>query len=155
MRSISGYYGRLARYARLALAILCALLVASCYSPEERAQHYYKDGEQLLARHENEKAEIQFKNAIQANHKFVAAWRGLAQAAELEHDWKTLIPALRTILELNPNDGTTRLQLGKLLLALGAADQALKVVDGASGPAADDPKLLALKSAILYKLKQT
>jgi cellulose synthase operon protein C len=137
---------------RLGLVVLVALLVASCGSPEERAHSYYLGGMKLLADHNNEKAAVQFRSALRLKKDLLPAWRGLAQTEEATHHWEGLVAALRTILELDPNDEATRFKLARLLLIGGAVDQSLKVVS-AGEPNSKNADLLALKAIIFYKLK--
>jgi cellulose synthase operon protein C len=132
---------------------LLALPLVSCGSPQQRAQGYYEDGVKLLAQHDDQKAAIQFKNAVQLDRHLLPAWRGLAQAEELDHHWQALASVLRTILELDPQDEAARLKLAKLLLMAGAAEQSLKVINEASESGVKDAGLLALRAVILYKLK--
>lgn len=133
---------------------LLALPLVSCGSPQQRAQGYYEDGLRLLAEHDSQKAAIQFKNAVQLDGHLLPAWHGLAQVEEFDHHWQALAPILRTILALDPKDEATRLKLAKLLLMAGAAEQSLNVINEASEAEARDASVLAMKAAILYKLKE-
>lgn len=138
---------------RVGFVILFALLLASCGSPEERAQRYYESGMKLLAAHEDQKAGIEFRNALRLRKDLLPAWRGLAQASEATSQWDVVIPVLRTILDLDPKDDTTRLKLARLLVARGAVDESLKLVNEVSNQDPNDAGLLALKAIIFFKLK--
>jgi cellulose synthase operon protein C len=127
--------------------------VAGCGSSAERAQRYYESGAKLLAQHDVQRAAIEFKNAIKLKKDLVPAWRGLAEIEENNHHWDNLVAILRTITELDPKDEKTKLKLARLLLFVGATDQALKVVDGLNPDADGGSEVVALKAAILYKLK--
>ena len=114
------------------MAGLChvsALLLGGCYSSEQRAQKYYDDGERLFGQHEMQKAEIQFRNALQLNRGLVPAWKALAQSEEALHHWSSLVPILRQIVTLDPSDDATRLKLARLLLMGGDSDEALHLLD--------------------------
>jgi tetratricopeptide (TPR) repeat protein len=137
------------------LLALAVISLAGCSSPQERAKNYYEHGLKLLAAHHNRRAEIEFLNAVKYDKKLLPAWRSLAQADELTHNWKNLVPALRNILELDPNDMTSRIKLGRLLLVAGAFDDALHLVNDVKEPASKNAELLALKGAILLKLKDS
>ncbi len=139
---------------RLGFALLLALLLASCGSPEERAQRYYDSGMKYLAAHENQKAGIEFRNALRLRKDLLPAWRGLEQASEATAQWDTVIPVLRTILDLDPKDDSTRIKLARLLVARGAVDESLKLVNEANQNS-NDAGLLALKAIIFFKLKDT
>ena len=140
---------------RVAVLALAVLQLSNCSSSEERAQSYYEHGKQLLAAKDYPRAQIEFRNAVKYNKNLLPAWQSLAQVDELTHDWKDLIPVLHGILELDPNDLTARIKLGRLLLVAGNVDDALRVVDDAKETDNQNADLLALKAAILFKLKDT
>ena len=96
---------------RIALVIAGAIQLACCGSSAERAQGYYDNGIKLLAKHENQKAAIEFKNAIDLKRDMIPAWRGLAQIEEANHHWAALVPVLQTIVQLDPHDVKTKLKL--------------------------------------------
>ena len=128
-------------------------LLAGCSSPEERAQSYYEHGKQLVAAQDYQHAEIEFRNAVSYNKKLLPAWQALADVEERQRKYRMMVPALHSILELDPSDMAARLKLGRLLLAGGAFDDALKLVNEVKEPDDQNPDLLALKGTILFKLK--
>jgi tetratricopeptide (TPR) repeat protein len=136
---------------RAALAF-AVIQLAACSTPEEKAKSYYEHGQQLLAAHDNQRAEIEFLNAVRYNKKLLPAWRSLAQVEQLTHNWSRLIPVLRKVSELDPNDVTTRVKLSKLLLVAGNFDEALQTLDKVIAADSQNANLLALKGAILFKL---
>jgi cellulose synthase operon protein C len=138
--------------ARVVLLLAGAALLSACSSSAERAEHYYEHGMQLLAGHEDQKAAIEFKNAIALKRDLIPAWRGLAQIAERDHRWGALVPILRTIVALDPKDSQTRLKLAQLMVLGGAPDEALEVVNGFDAKASASANVLALKAAIYYRL---
>ena len=140
---------------RIALVIAGTMQLACCSSSAERAQGYYDNGVKLLAKHENQKAQIEFKNAIDLKRDMIPAWRGLAQIEEANLHWAALVPILQTIVQLDPHDTKTKLKLARLLLAGGATDRALALVNGADPEAGADADITALRAAIFYKLKDS
>jgi cellulose synthase operon protein C len=140
---------------RFVILALAATQLASCSSPEERAKSYYEHGKQLLAAHDNQRAEIEFRNAVKYNKNLLPAWQSLAEVEELTHNWGNLVPVLRSILELSPNDMSTRLRLARLLLMGRAYDDALRLVNDVNEADGQNADLLAVKGAILFKLKDT
>ena len=86
----------------------------ACGSSADRAQSYYEHGMKLLAAHDNQRAAIEFRNAIKLKKDLMPAWRGLAQIEELNHHWQGLVPILATIVELDPKDVETKLKLASL-----------------------------------------
>src|SRR3712207_2446240 len=77
--------------------------LAACESPEERAQHSLKAGQEMLAKGELAKAGAEFNNALKRKKDLVAAWRGLAEIEERHRNWAGLVPILRTIIEHDAN----------------------------------------------------
>jgi tetratricopeptide (TPR) repeat protein len=142
------------RYAKVSHVILAlaALQLVGCSSPEDKAKTYYEHGLQYLAANDNKRAEIEFRNAIKNNRKLLPAWQKLAEVEELLHDWNNLIPALRGVIELDPENTATRIKLGRLLLAAKSYDEVLHLVNDVKEPASQNPDLLALKAAVLFKL---
>ena len=138
---------------RLALLFIVALQVSGCGSSADRAQRYYEHGTKLLAAHDNQRAAIEFKNAVKIKKDLLPAWHGLAQIEELNHHWEGLIPILRTIVELDPKDVETKLKLARLALLGGATDEAFKLVNSLDERDSADANVLALKAVIFYKLK--
>jgi cellulose synthase operon protein C len=138
------------RATKISVALAAVLTLAGCGSPEERAQRYYESGMKLLAAHQDEKAAIEFRNALRLKQDLLPAWRGLAQTEEDTHHWQGLAPVLRQILDLDPKDEATRIKLAKFLLAAGAADEALKLLNGSTEPDTNNADLLALKAVSFY-----
>ena len=58
--------------------VLAVLLLAGCNSKEERAQGYYAHAMQLISEHDDVKARIELKNALQLKDDMVGAWRALS-----------------------------------------------------------------------------
>ena len=98
------------------IGALCAiaLQLAGCGDAENRAQSYYQHGKELLEQHDDQKAAIEFKNALKLKGDLLPAWRGLAQAEEASGHLDRLIPVLQTIIQLDPQDLPTKLKLARL-----------------------------------------
>lgn len=137
------------------IVFLCvvALQIADCSDFADRARSYYQDGMKLLARHDPQKAGIQFKNAIRLKGDMLPAWRGLAQAEEDSRHLSNLLPVLQTIVKLDPQDVTTRLRLARLLLLSNAADQAAALVDNMGHAQDKNADVHAAKALIFYRLR--
>src|SRR5258708_18390589 len=112
---------------RLALLALAVLQVAGCGSTEDRAQSYYEHGVKHLSEHDNARAVIELRNAVKLKKNLIGAWRALAQIDEINRNWGGVVTDLRTIVELDPNDVSVRLKLGKLQLLAGSPDEALSL----------------------------
>src|SRR6266571_5010738 len=133
------------------LLISTVLLVAGCGSAEDRAQSYYERGMKLLSQQEYVKAGIEFKNALQLKKDLVGAWRGMAQIEEHNKNLDALTTIRRTIIELDPKDVATKVQLAKVMLLGNRLDDALNMVNAASEVDPRNADALAIKAAVLLK----
>jgi tetratricopeptide (TPR) repeat protein len=140
---------------QLTLAVLLAVPLAACGSPEERAKGYYEDGMQLLAKHDNAQAMVEFKNAVGVKKDYVDAWLALARIQELNRNLAGEIPYLRQVAELRPSDIKTKLKLANLLLFSGATGDALNFANAAYDLDHNNADALAIRAAIFLRLKQT
>jgi tetratricopeptide (TPR) repeat protein len=136
-----------------ACLVLAAFQLAACGSRQERAQSYYQNGKGYLEKQDFVKARIELKNALQLNADMLEAWRAVAQIDEHDKNFQALTGSLRRIVELDPKDIQSRMKLTKLFLLNGALDDALKMVNGASEIAPQNADILALKAAVLIRLK--
>jgi tetratricopeptide (TPR) repeat protein len=136
---------------RRVLPLLAVLLVAGCGSPEERAQRYYERGIKLLAQHDDAKASIEFKNALQLKKDMLGAWRGLAEIEERNQNRGSLIGIQRTIVELDPKDVGAKVRLARLLFLANGMDDALNVVKAAGELDERNASVLGLRAMILYR----
>jgi cellulose synthase operon protein C len=132
--------------------VLAALLLAGCSSKEERAQNYYAHAMQLVDQHDDVKARIELKNALQLKDDMVEAWRALNQLEERNKNFQGMVAATRRIVELDPKDVDARLRLARLSLAGGAVDEALRRVNEASAIDPKNANTLALKAAVMLRL---
>jgi tetratricopeptide (TPR) repeat protein len=137
------------------MAVLLALALAACGSPEEQAKRFYDHGQELLAQHENARAGIEFRNALRKKADFLPAWVALAKVEETDRHWGALIPILKRILELQPKDNETRLKLARLVFLSGALDEALNLANAVEDENKQNADALALKAAILFRLKDS
>jgi tetratricopeptide (TPR) repeat protein len=142
----------LGRKAIFALLLGFAVALAGCASKEERAQAYYENGMKLLAQNDPARAGIEFRNAIKLNKNLVDAWRQLEQIEEKNRRWEVVIPALRTLIELQPTDVGTKLKLARFLVLGGTTEEALKLVNAASDLDPKNAEVLAVKALVLFKL---
>src|SRR3954471_20372779 len=80
--------------ARLAASIAVVLLAASACTrdPQVKAQKYVASGDAYLAKHENNRALIEYKRAVQAMPEWADAHYKLAKVLELESYWANPFP---------------------------------------------------------------
>src|ERR1017187_4180812 len=132
--------------------VLAALLLAGCSSKEDRAQSYYAHAMQLISEHDDVKARVELRNALQLKDNMVGAWQALSQLEERNKNWSGVISAARKISELDPKDIEARLRLAKLALLGGALDQAMDWVNKAGEIDPKNTSAFTLKAGILLKL---
>jgi Tfp pilus assembly protein PilF len=142
----------LCRFARMAL-ILPLLFLAACGSPEQRAQDYYEKGMKLIANHDDLNARSEMLNAIKYKSDKIEAWRALAGVNERTGATQALFQCLRRIVELDPNDLDSRVKLARMMVAGGAAEAALKVLEVANDDDKPNAELHALKASIFVRTK--
>lgn len=137
-----------------AVALACVWLVA-CSSPEAKVAAFTEKGQTYLAEGDLVKARLEFQNALQINPNQVPAMFGLAEIAERNSEWQRTFALLGKVVELDPKHLRAQVKLGKLLLAGGQMDKALAASDVAKALEPENPEVLALRAAVLFKLNDT
>lgn len=153
MHEANGYAR--ARWPRLATVLVTLVLsvgLAACSSPEEKVASFAKKGQTYLEASDLVKARLEFQNALQIAPNNVPSLFGLAEIAERGSDWNRAYGLLSKVVELDPQNLPAQLKLGKLLLAAGQVDKALSVSEAASKLSPDAADVLALRSAVMFKL---
>lgn len=112
------------------VAAVTSVLVG-CGSPEQRAQQYYDNGMALIAKNDDLGARLELLKAVKFSSDKVEVWRALAGVDERTKAGNALFGDLRRIVELDPNDLDARLKMVRMMLAGGAADAGLKLLDTA------------------------
>lgn len=131
------------------------LSLAACGSRAERAQAYYDRGIGYLEQKDYVKARIELRNALQLKGDMLPAWKALAEIDEHERNLPALAGTLRRIVELDANDFDATAKLARLYLLGNALDQALKLANAAGDLEPKNADVIALKAAILFKLKDS
>src|SRR5262245_46321222 len=148
---------QLQKSCRIALLVPClvagALLFAGCSSREQRAQAYYESGMSFLKKNDYAKARLELRNALQLKGDLVEAWRALAQIDEHDRNMQALAEDLRRIAELDAKDVEARSKLARIYLMSGAVSESLKVANAAQEIDPNNAGILALKAALLFRLK--
>jgi cellulose synthase operon protein C len=130
--------------------LLPVALVAGCGSPEQRAQGYYESGMALIVKKDDLNARLELLKAVKYKSDRVDVWRALAGIDERTKA-SSLFLDLRRIVELDPSDLDARLKLVRIMVAGGAADAALKMIDDAKEGEKPSSALHALRAAALLK----
>lgn len=135
-----------------AAVLLSAMLALGCSSPAEKASKYYERGMELLAKGDLGKARVELQNALQIKEDMTQAWYGLAQIAERQGEWERLLGLLNKVVDRDPKHLEAQLKLGRLMLAAGQLDTALRISDLTLELDKNSASVLALRAAVLYKL---
>src|SRR5262245_42935646 len=122
-------------------ASLCLTLVA-CGSPEDRAEAYYKHGQELLAKGDPVKASLEFRNALKLKPNFVPARFSLGQIDEQNGNFESAVRSFLSVSERSPEDIQSRLHLAAILSAVGQLANAAKFADEAYALAKSNPEVL-------------
>lgn len=137
-----------------AIAAISAVL-AGCGSPEERAQQYYDKGMALIAKNDDNNARTELLNALKYKSDRIDVWRALAGVDERAKLPERSFRDLQRIVELDPSDLESRLKLARMLVAGGANDAALKLIEIVNDGDKPNADLHALKALILVRTKDT
>jgi cellulose synthase operon protein C len=131
-------------------ALVLAMVLAGCGSPEQRAQEYYDSGMALIAKKDDLAARLELLKAVKYKSDKVEVWRALAGIDERTKS-TSLFLDLRRIVELDPNDLDARVRLARIMLSGGAAEPALKVLDAATEGEKPNAALHGLKALVLLR----
>src|SRR5450631_391840 len=138
------------RSARL-LYSLPLILLTGCGSPEERAQGFYEKGMELIAKKDDLGARVQLHSALKFKADRVDVWRALVGVEERLKSGPAVFQDLRRVVELDPNDLDARVKLARIMVAGGAADAALKMIEVVNDSGKPNAPLHALKANILLR----
>ena len=131
------------------------LVTAGCSSKAERAQAFYDRGIGYLEQKDYVKARIELRNAIQLKGDMLPAWKAMAEIDEHDQNLQALAGTLLRITELDSNDLPVTTKLARLYLLGNAPDRALKLANAAGELDPKNADVLALKAAVLCKLKDS
>jgi predicted Zn-dependent protease len=139
----------------IVIAAICCAAISACGGAQSRfashmsrGQAYYKDGNY-------NKANIEFRNAIQIVPKDVAARIWSARVAERLGRPRDAYGLYQSVVDADPNNLEARSNLGRLLIFGGAPDRGLAVIQPALAKQPDNAELLTLRAAAKYRLKDS
>ena len=142
-------------YRKMMKPVIIILLIgglAACSSPEEKAADYIQNATALLQEGNLDKAELEYKNALQINQNQPDAWYGLAKIYERKQQWRQIYVTLQRIREMAPDHVDGRIMLAQLLLASNQLEQALKDAGEILELAPADARAHALMAAVQFRL---
>ena len=141
--------GKARGYAQVGLALLLLFAAACSRSPEARAAKHLQAAKVLIQKHDYSRAQLEARNAIQANPKSVEAYYDLGLTFEGSMDLAKAVSAYRKVLQLDPHHRDAQFHLAQLMAAYGdrttvqEAESRLKALLGGSEDVPDTLKALA------------
>ncbi|MDN3275935.1 tetratricopeptide repeat protein [Frankia sp. RB7] len=133
----------------LGVALVAAVL-AGCSSPEQRSQEYYESGMALIAKKDDLGARLELLKAVKYKSDKVEVWKALAGIDERTKA-NSLFLDLRRIVELDPKDIDARVKLARIMVAGGAAEPAIKILDAANEGDQPNAGLHAVRALALVR----
>lgn len=131
-------------------AVFMAGLLAGCGSPEQKAQDLYEKGMALVAKNDDLNARVALLTSAKYKSDRIEVWKALAGIDERTKS-SSLFVDLRRIVELDSNDLDARLKLARIMVAGGAAEPALKILDAANEGDKPNAALHAVRALALVR----
>lgn len=137
---------------RIGLAVVLVSSAAACASPEQKVEKYAKSGYAYLEKGETGKANVQFRNALKINDRYVPALMGVAKLSEKKQDFQNLFAVLQQVVQIDPNNVEARTKLGKLYLIGKDTEHALEQAEAALKLDHDNVDATVVEAAAYFSL---
>jgi len=148
--SLDFSFVRKAAWKRLGF-VLATTALAGCGSPDQRAQEYYDSGMALIAKNDDLGARLELLKAVKYKSDKVEVWKALAGIDERTKG-SSLFLDLRRIVELDPKDIDAKAKLARIMVAGGAAEPAIKILDAADEGDKPNAALHAVRALALVRM---
>lgn len=130
--------------------VIMASLLAGCSSPEQKAQDLFDKGMALIAKNDDLNARVALLTSAKYKSDRIEVWRALAGIDERTKS-SSLFVDLRRIVELDSNDLEARTKLARIMVAGGAAEPAIKILDTANEGDIPNAELHAVRALALAR----
>lgn len=130
--------------------VIMAGLLAGCSSPEQKAQDLFDKGMALIAQNDDLNARVALLTSAKYKSDRIEVWRALAGIDERTKS-SSLFVDLRRIVELDSNDLEARTKLARIMVAGGAAEPAIKILDAANEGDIPNAELHAVRALALAR----
>lgn len=141
------------RCAGLAVALTCSLLLLACSSPQASYSAHVQRGQTYLAQGNLQKAQVEFRNAMQVLPGRAEAHVLAGRVAEQLGDLRTAAGLYRSAIDVDPMNVDAQARLGRLYVLTGDPKHGLEVIAMALAQHPDDPALLTVHGAARAALK--
>jgi tetratricopeptide (TPR) repeat protein len=143
---------RFARGLRFALTLFLVLGLAACESAAERIAGHMERGAALVAAGEDEKARLEFSNALKLDPDYLPAHLALARLYERAGAAQPMAGHLQRIVELDPKNAWALTRLAQIALWSGDPELAQRHAEAAVAAAPGDADALATRAVVSYAL---
>lgn len=134
-----------------ALMISASLMLSGCQSSEEKAERYYQSGLDLLAKGDEERALLEFRNVFKYDGFHKEARKVYADTVLKRGDLIEAYGQYLRLIEQYPDTLDVRQTLAEIAFDRGDWDEAVRHGNAAITLAPTDPRSLAIKVALDYR----
>jgi tetratricopeptide (TPR) repeat protein len=138
---------------RWTLALCAVAVLAGCGGAKSRYLNHLQRGEHYMSAGQYDKANVEFRNALQIEPRDAQARYLIGLAAEKRGNVREAAGAYQAAIEVDPEQQKARAALGRILVLGGASQQALTIVEPGLAKHPDDAKLLTVRGAARAQLK--
>ncbi|MBK1647113.1 tetratricopeptide repeat protein [Rhabdochromatium marinum] len=131
-----------------ALSVLLITALLSGCSAEDTSARYFQRGMTLFEEGGFEKAQLEFKNALQAEGRNARSWYMLGRTQEQLGDWRKAFGSYSRAVEIDPKLTEARVRKGLLLLAGNRPEDALVEAEAVLALDAENAEGLMLRGAV-------
>jgi tetratricopeptide (TPR) repeat protein len=142
-----------ARCAELAAALTFSLLLLACSSPQTSYSEHVQRGQSYLAQGNLQKAQVEFRNAMQVLPGRPDASVLAGQVAEELGDLRAAAALYQSAIDIDPHNVDAQARLGRLYVLTGDPKHGLDVIETSLQQHPDDPALLTVRGAARAALK--
>jgi len=134
------------------VVLVCAsLLLSGCGGAESRKEKYLQSGNEHYFQDDCNKAELDYKNALQIDPKSVDGLVGLARCMLEDKEWRKAYQLLLGALEQDPDAVEAKLELSKIYLISGENDKSYQLIEEALVTDPENATAIALRG--IFHLK--
>lgn len=137
---------KLLKWVVLPAVVVVVLVLYFSPTPEEKMQSHYEKGMAFLAEEAFDKANIEFRNALQIKKNMTPAVYGMAQVAEKKGDLKAAYQHYLTVAEQDSQHVMVRVKLANIYFAAGQPEKAADYMAQLQVLAPHDEHVLLLKA---------
>lgn len=138
----------------VALAAASLASLSGCGGAQARFGSHFERGKQYLQQGNLDKADIEFRNALQIKSKDPDALYYGGRAAEQKGNIRGAVSFYQAAIDARPDFDEARARLGRMFIFGGLTQKALDLVAPALAQHPDNPDLLAVRAAGEHQLKK-